>query len=196
MILQVVREMVLAGREDEYRQVEIETARACAEFGCPHPHLALETVEGPMEVWWLNIFDSESHRQSITSAYAAHTELMRVLRANSQRKAGLTSRPIDILAGYRADLSQHRGLVVAGVRFLVAAVDERSALSGGTLFDADDGTQLRLMAARSETDVRMLVAETASPLTVLEVQPRWGVPAAEWIAADPEFWKVNPSAPR
>jgi len=201
VILQLVREFVLPGHEDEYRQVESGTARACAALGCPHPHLALETVEAPMEVWWLNLFESDDHRQRVTRAYVANVELMRALGINGERKARITGRPFDIVTRHRPDLSEHRDLGLAGIRFLAALIVVVSAdtgagsstLPGGIVFDADDGTRLTLAPGRSEAEVRAHAPGASIGVTILEVQPRWGVPAPEWIAADPEFWTVNPS---
>jgi hypothetical protein len=61
-ILAIFRDSVKAGREVEYRAAEEDAARACAEFHYPHPHLALESLSGPHEVWWLNAFESEEER--------------------------------------------------------------------------------------------------------------------------------------
>jgi hypothetical protein len=39
------------------------------------------------------------------------------------------------------------------------------------------------------------ISATSEPDTTLfAVRPYWGMPAQEWIAADPEFWKLSPMA--
>ena len=53
MILQIYREPLKPGSEDAYRAIEEDTARVCANLKCPHPHLAMESLTGPREVWWL-----------------------------------------------------------------------------------------------------------------------------------------------
>jgi hypothetical protein len=40
-LVQIVKESIKVGREAEYEAIEHDTARACAELNCPHPHLAL-----------------------------------------------------------------------------------------------------------------------------------------------------------
>ena len=67
-LLQVVRESINVGAEAAYAAVETETARACAELRCPHPHLALEPIRGPREIWWFNLFASEANRQQVIDA--------------------------------------------------------------------------------------------------------------------------------
>jgi len=42
-ILFMAREPLVAGRENEYRKIEVETARLSAKLGCPHP----ETSRNP-----------------------------------------------------------------------------------------------------------------------------------------------------
>src|SRR5580704_14754908 len=64
-ILLIAREPLVAGRENEYREIEEETARLSAKLGCPHPCLAMESLTGPKEIWWFNGFDSsEDQRQA------------------------------------------------------------------------------------------------------------------------------------
>ena len=48
-ILLIAREPLVAGRENAYREIEEETARLSASFGCPHPYLAMESLTGPKE---------------------------------------------------------------------------------------------------------------------------------------------------
>jgi hypothetical protein len=95
---------------------------------------------------------------------------------------------------YRSDLSRSVPWRLAGVRFFVVTVTRRDRPPEGSVFEAPDGARfiLRPVATRDEAD---LVAEVAGPeTTTFAVRPYWGMPATEWIAADPEFWKSNPLA--
>src|SRR5918995_3367229 len=65
-LLQIHHDRVRRGREAVYRTAEEDAARSCAVHGCPHPHLAIESVAAPMDVWWLNAFDSEADRQRVS----------------------------------------------------------------------------------------------------------------------------------
>src|SRR5882672_11321412 len=96
-LLQVVREPIAVGDEAAYEAIEDDTARACAEFECPHPHLALEPISGPREVWWLNLFASEDDRRRVVDEYARNAPLMATLVRNSTRKAAVTGARVDLL---------------------------------------------------------------------------------------------------
>lgn len=56
-ILEIYREPLKASSEATYRAVEEDAARICAELKFPHSHLAIESLTGPKEVWWLNGFE-------------------------------------------------------------------------------------------------------------------------------------------
>lgn len=62
------------------------------------------------------------------------------------------------------------------------------------MFEASDGTRfvLRAVGTRDEADVA--AAAVGSEATVFAVRAYWGMPAKEWIAADPEFWKSHPAS--
>jgi hypothetical protein len=42
-LLEIFRDFVKPGSEADYRSVEEDAARICAELGCPHPHLAIRS---------------------------------------------------------------------------------------------------------------------------------------------------------
>jgi hypothetical protein len=52
-ILQIYRDSVKEGGEATFKAIEEVAARACAELEFPHPHLAIESLTGPKEVWYL-----------------------------------------------------------------------------------------------------------------------------------------------
>jgi len=193
-ILQIYRDFLTPGREAEYKALEEEAARICAELAFPHFHLAIESLTQPKEVWWLNAFGSEAERQQVTEDYAKRPALVAALAGITARREGLVGTPIDTLASYRADLSAGAPWSVAGVRFLVVSVTKDDPGPGGSVFEAPDGTRFvfRPAGTREESDAR---AAAAGPDTrVFAVRPNWGMPAPEWIAADPEFWRDNPAA--
>ena len=194
MLAQVVKEPIKVGDEAAYEAIEQETARACAELNCPHPHLALEPVSGPREVWWLNLFSSEDDRRRVVDDYARNAQLMAVLVRNSQRKAAVTGPVVDLLSTYRPDLSRGAHLELAGARFIVVTINPGVVTSGGAVFEAGDGTRLLLCSARTRQDAERVASEGGATTTVLAIRPSWGVPAKDWIEADPEFWAVNPIA--
>ena len=195
-LLQIVREPIKEGNAAAFAAIEDETARACAELSCPHPHLALGPVKGTNEVWWFNLFVSENERQRVSDEYAKNGPLLTVLERNSKRKASLTETPVNLLLNYRADLSSDGPLELSGARFVTVTVVTDSVQLRGSFFDAPDETRLLLRPFGTREDAARWADRVGKPTTVLAVRPFWGMPAKEWLDADPEFWAPNPTSAR
>jgi hypothetical protein len=194
MILQIYRDSLKPGRQAAFKAVEEDAARICAELKFPHSHLAIESLRGPKEVWWLNAFESEEDKQRVADEYAKYPALKAALEDITRRKEGLTEAPVNVYATYRADLSRGAPWKVAGARFFVVTVTQGDARTEGSVFGAPDGSHFvfRPVARRAQADA---VAAAAGPGTrIFAVRPYWGMPAEAWIAADPAFWKANPMA--
>ncbi len=157
-LLQIVREPLKVGEEAAYAAIENETARACAELKCPHPHLALEPLGGPKEVWWLNSFASERDRQRVTEDYLRNGPLMAVLDRNSKRKARVTGTPVNLVLNYRPDLSRAVRWELAGARFVVMTGTTGKAPPDGPVFEAPDGTRLVLCPAKTRDEAERLAS--------------------------------------
>ena len=194
MILQIYREPLKPGSEEAYRAIEEDTARACASLACPHPHLAMESLTGPKEVWWLNTFESEAQRQQVTDDYKANRPLMAALERNSKRKASVTGTGENIFARYRSELSRGARWSLSGARFLVVTMTRSDRLPDGPVFEAPDGARFVLRAVATRDEATGMAQATGPETTAFAVRPYWGMPAREWIAADPEFWKASPLA--
>lgn len=193
-ILQIHRDTLKRGSEATFKAVEEDAAQACADLKCPHPHLAIESLTGPKEVWWLNAFESEAEKQRVTDDYANNRPLMAALDRISQRRADVIGTEVDIFANYRADLSRGAPWRLAGARFFVVTVTRRDPLTEGSVFEASDGTRFVLRAVGTRDQADVAAAAVGPEATVFAVRPYWGMPAKEWIAADPEFWKSNPTS--
>lgn len=48
--------------------------------------------------------------------------------------------------------------------------------------------------ARTRAEAERLATVAGGETTVFALRPYWGMPAKEWIAADPEFWKPDPAS--
>src|SRR5262245_40501989 len=75
-ILQIYREPLRPGYEALYDAFERETARTAASLGCPHPYLAIESITGPKEVWWLNGYESLEEQRQVSDDYNRNAPLM------------------------------------------------------------------------------------------------------------------------
>ena len=193
-ILQIHRDRVKPGRERIYRATEEDAARICVGQGCPHPHLAIESLAAPMEVWWINAFGSEDHRQAITDAYLRNGPLMAAFAGIRQRREGLLDVDLDIFAEYKPELSRGQEWTVAGARFISVTITTQNDLPSGAVYDTSDGTRYVFTPAATELEASAAASRLNSKAFLFAVRPYWGMPAREWIAADPEFWKSSPAA--
>jgi len=193
-ILQIYRDTVTPGQEEAYRTVEEDAARICARHDFPNPHLAIESLTGPKEVWWLNAFASEAARQQVVSDYQANPPLVAALEEITRQRQALIGAPIDVLANYRPDLGRGQAWSPAGARFFVVTLTKGTVEAEAPVFEAPDGTRYFLTPVGTQAEAESTAAARGGETRVFAVRPYWGMAAKEWIAADPEFWKPNPMA--
>ena len=191
-LLQIVREPIKAGSEAAYEVIESDTAAACAALKCPHPHLALESLVGPREVWWFNFFESEAERLQVSSAYQRNQPLMEVLVRNSEKKSKYTGKTTDMILTYRPDLGRGARWDLSGARFVVVTIVKGAIHTEGSVFSASDGTCFVVQPVRSLADAEQLAGDARA--IVLAIRASWGMPAKQWVDADRDFWNVNPAA--
>jgi hypothetical protein len=194
LFLLIVRERLRPGMEQAYNQNELELATACATLKCPHPYLALASVAGPKEVWWLNAFASQEEKDQLDAAYARNKPLMAKLTELGKRKEGYREALSTTLIEYRSDLSRGVMLQLTGARFFVITIvrDEREV--EGVVFESSDRERFVVASVNTRAAAERLVVEAGSGSMILAVEPKWSFPAEAWIAADPDFWSSGPAA--
>ena len=175
-----------------FRKVEEAAARACAQFHCPHPHLAIESLAGPTEVWWLNAFGSEAERQHVSDLYASNRSLMAALESIVSRREGLLEVDEDIFVHRVAYEGPETHSSVAGARFVVVQVTTGDVVPDGAVFASEDGRRFAFTPAATRADADDISSRRGREARVFAVRPYWGMPAREWIDADPAFWQPNP----
>ena len=183
------RDSLKHGVDSAYGAIENDAAQICADFKCPNPYLALESLRGPHEAWWLNAFNSEADTTRVVNAYAANRPLMEALGTISKRKASLIGKPIAGFGVYRPDLSQGPWSV-AGTRFMVVTITRSRRPVEGAVWQTADSTLYAFRPVRTFEQAEALSAKNGA--RIFAVRPNWSMPAPEWIAADPEFWRVAP----
>jgi len=206
-ILEAYRDFLKSGVEAAYRPIEEDASRICVALKCPHPYLAIESLTGPKEVWFLNGYDSVAELKQVGDAYAENAPLLAALHQNVDRKKNLrSSEPFEVFAKYRRDLSRGVPWTMGQGRFLVITITKEPVQIAGTVFETDDsirlgvnGTQTRgqkddhiqlvVSSAQTREQADALAAATSPHSIVFAVRPYWGMPASAWIAADPEFWR-------
>src|SRR5207249_3909335 len=120
--------------------------------------------------------------------------LMAALERNSARKRQVTGPFLSTYAIYRPDISRGAAWSVAGARFLAIVTTRQAVQADGSVFEAADGMRFAMKPGRTRGDADADARELGHDARVFAVRPYWGLPAAEWIAADPDFWKENPIA--
>ncbi len=196
-VLQIYRDFIRSGSEAAYRAVEEDAARICVRFECPHPHLAIESLTEPTEVWWLNAYGSQVEVERVIRAYEGNSALMAALEEIPKRKHDLVEEPEDLFAHFRSELSGGLAWNPSGARFVVAELTRGEPTWSGSVFEASDGRRVVLKPVRTQAEAEALVSRQQGEIRIFAIRPYWGMPAREWLTADPEFWNSHPrSSPR
>jgi hypothetical protein len=193
-LMQIYRDFLKPGAEASYKSIEEEAASVCIRLGCPHPHLAMESLTMPAEVWWLNAFVSTREREEVVRQYEANPAFLAALAGISQRKEGLIEPHSEVLTTYRQDLSQGVAWEVAGARLVVVTVSRADPSTPGAVFEAEDGTRFSLRPVRTRQKAEAVARAVGPEARIFVIRPYWGMPAKQWITADSLFWRVNPMA--
>jgi hypothetical protein len=190
-ILQVYRDFLKQGAESAYREIEEDAARICARLGCPNPYLAIESLGGPSEVWYLNGYRSAAHEAAVAEGYRHNAPLMAALGEIPKRKADLILVPLESRAIFRQDLTRGSPWCLGEGRFLAIAVTKSGRDLEGTVFEASDGTHLVVAAAQSQEEASVQARAAGAEARVFAVRPAMSMPARDWIARDPDFWQTR-----
>jgi hypothetical protein len=189
--LYIYRDSLKRGADSAYRAIEDDGAQICADLRCPNPYIGIESLSGSHEAWWINAFATEADTARVAKVYATNLALSTALGAVAQRKATLIGTPVQGFAVYRRGLSRGPALPVVGARFIVVTV------TGGPVTESAwamaDSTLYVLHPVRTRREADALARQGNA--RVFAVRPNWSMPAPEWVAADPDFWRTAP-APR
>ncbi len=191
-LLYVARESLKPGAEARYLEIEQDAARICRELKCPHPYIGIESLTGPKQCWWFNGFASEAELNQTGEAYKTNQPVAAALAEIIRRKADLITTSSELVAHYRRELSRGSPWRVGQGRFLVITVTKGAVSAEGTVFEAEDGTRFVITPARTRQEADTKRAAAGADAIVFAIRPDLSMPAQEWRAADPEFWKSKP----
>jgi hypothetical protein len=188
-LLYIYRDSLKSGFDSAYRAIENDGAKACADFKCPNPYLALESLSGAHEAWWINAFASAADTVRVVKAYAENQPLADALASVAKRKAAMIGTPIQGSAVHRPDLSRGAVWPVAGARFIAVTVTRVRKPADGSVWEMPDSTLyvFKPLRTREEADA----AAKNRNGQVFAIRPNWSMPAQDWVAADPEFWRLK-----
>jgi hypothetical protein len=188
-LLQIVRDKLKPGTEQDYGKIEEELARACFRLGAPNPYLALASITPPADVWWLNMYASESAGDRIKEGYERNTALMTTLRELSAKKVGLTDVPIDLMTKFRNDLSSSDAWRIGELRYAVVQELQAAASSAGAVFESAEGLAFVLVAAADRQTAEQRALPLGPAARIFEVRPRWSLPHDRWVSTNPQLWR-------
>lgn len=186
--LSIVREQLRPGSDEAYNRNELKLAQVAATLQCPHPYLALASVTGPTEVWWLNAFTSAAERDAVGPAYARNEPLMAAMRPLGALKEQFRASITSMMTSYRPDLADGTALRVEGMRFFVVGTSHRKSGTVAAVFESPAGDLFVLAGASSRAIADDVAARFGPGAIVLAVQPQWSFPDKTWVEADRDFW--------
>jgi hypothetical protein len=120
-VLQIYRDPVKPSKMAEYSRIEGEAAQVCARAST-WPYLAIQSITGPQEVWFISGFDSYAAMEHSADPFARNAALSAELNRLLEAKASLVAEPRAVYAHYRDDLSSNAGLVQPRTRFFTVTI--------------------------------------------------------------------------
>jgi len=118
-ILQIYREEVKPGKTAAHEKVEAGWPRAFASVNSPTHYIAMTSVTGPNEAWFVSGFPSlaawEQDQKNNDSNATLRAELSRL----SQQDGELLNSVRSIAAAYRSELSYRPGINLATMRYFL-----------------------------------------------------------------------------
>ena len=199
-ILEVYREFWKPENVAANRKIEVEASQICVDLKCPHPYLGLESLTGPKEAWFLNGFVSSTEQAQVGEDYQKKPDLIEALDKIMIRKKPLSrADDVNVFAKYQPSPSGGAPWSLGQGRFLVVTITKRdlpnkNIVTDGSAFEADDGTRFVFSAARTRQEAAARAAASGPETRVFAVRKYWSVPAKEWIANDPSFWRGRAAA--
>jgi len=116
--------------------------------------------------------------------------MLLVIPAPLLAQAALIGTPIGGYAVYRRELSRGPPWTVTGARFIVVSITRSREPADGSVWEAADSTLYVLRPVKTRELAEALSRELRA--RVFTLRPNWSMPAPEWIAADPDFWRHAP----
>ena len=120
-VLQIYRDPVKPSKMAEYTRIEGEAALACARAST-WPYLAIQSITGPQEVWFISGFDSYTAMERSAQPFARNASLNAELNRLLEAKTNLVAEPRAVFAHFRDDLSSSSALVQPQTRFFTVTM--------------------------------------------------------------------------
>ena len=117
-VLQIIREQVKPGKSVAHERVEVGWPSAFAKANWPTNYVAMTSVSGPGEAWYVNPWDSfaaiEKDQQAVDKNPALKAQLDALSAQDGEMLSGIST----ILAVYRDELSYHPNIEWSKARYV------------------------------------------------------------------------------
>jgi hypothetical protein len=173
-LLQVYRDFPHPETFSEYAKIEEDAARIFAQLHCPHSYLAIESLTGPKEVWFLTGYKSHADREKVALDCANNRPLTAALGQIAARKSALTSDPIELFANFRPGMSRGPLWTPVHSPFVAITFTLLSLKVEGTVYETEDGKRLILKSAQSRTEAQKYA--TSPDTQIFTARPQWSLP--------------------
>ncbi len=182
-ILQITVERVKPGAEADYGRIEERLKDVCIKMSCPNAYLALESVEGPKEVWWLVMYGSEDDVERVAAEYAANEQLLKEMSALNALKKNITYAPISHMTTRQGAPWPWR--IGAELFAVIAPVED---FSHPGVFESKDGARFAIVSAATRAAADAEAAALGTAARVFATRPEWSKPDDAWVDANPQLW--------
>ncbi|HWC97887.1 MAG TPA: hypothetical protein VG456_14080 [Candidatus Sulfopaludibacter sp.] len=193
-ILRINRYTLRPETESAMRNLQKQVALALVQWGNPQPSVAIEALTGPKEVWCLTGFQSSQEQRQIAEKLEGNDILRSALDRIESQVRVLTGNPSTVMATYQQSGRRGRSWLMGRGHYLVIAVSPVPSGIEGTCYQTAAGQQYFISATRTRKDADARAAQAGPTAHVFAIRPTWGMPAREWVNADPEFWNASPVA--
>ena len=116
-VLSIYREQVKPGRGGAHEKNETAWAQAFAKANAPSHYIAMTSVTGPSEAWFLEARDNFASLQANDEAIEANAALSAEIDAISARDGELLEASTHIVARYREELSYRADSAIPKMRY-------------------------------------------------------------------------------
>lgn len=192
-ILRVDRYRLAPGTLVPMQHLQQRAAVAMAQWGCPHPYLAVESLTGPAEVWRLTGYQTAADQRRAAQSMEMKPVLRRDLERIESQVQVLAGPPSTWIAQYVGGILQGQKWPMGRGQYLVIAPVTGSVEPQGAPYQASDGAQYAIAAARTRKGAENRAAAAGPGAYVFAVRPAWSMPAADWIRCNPAFWNSSPA---
>ena len=173
-LLLIYREEVKPGRGAAHAVNESAWAQGFAKAGVPQHWLALTSMAGPTEAWFLSAYASYAEFQKAEDAVEAAPAMRAIADKFSAQESDILERTTAIVAGYRPALSYQANVSLPAMRFMQIDV-------------------VRVKAGH-DREFRAFWREMVEAHTKAKMDEHWAVYESEAGADDLTFYFIYPSA--